>query len=269
MNRIKQLFSGKKDTRPTFLNEKESHSISKADTNRIYDFIKELELVDISFFKGQDLGEKKFEIIYSENSKLVFQVNRISDSLSFGEYRIRYTEFNDDFRNFPESYDKDEEGYYPTEVYIEGIPFVKGIRIDEVCEHLGKWIRYEVSQYHRELNTIDKWNSLKTNSQSINLINFDDFEQFSIEEKKIAVSGIEELKTRIGKHFTLTEKELSEIHSKLNYLIERTDKLNKFDWKGTTLNVILSIITNLSFDTQQGAQLWGFVKSVFSNKLIS
>jgi hypothetical protein len=60
-------------------------------------------------------------------------------------------------------------------------------------------------------------------------------------------------------------EQLREIHSRLEYLANAVDRLNRFDWRGLALTTVIGVATTLSADTQTGRQLWGlFVQAMKS-----
>ncbi len=75
--------------------------------------------------------------------------------------------------------------------------------------------------------------------------------------------AINDLKLLIHQQFGTTEVEQEAVVARLDYLVEASKRLNKYDWKSLAINTIISITITLSLDTEKGRQLFELFKRVF------
>lgn len=129
----------------------------------------------------------------------------------------------------------------------------------------NNWLESEVKIYIEDQNTIDLWEEYMKSSKAVcsKNINFDSQENFTTEEQRQLQLSINELKGLIIDKFQLQEEQQEIINTRLDYLIEATSRLNRFDWKGTVINTIISLIIALSFDAEKANQLVKLFQIVF------
>ena len=77
--------------------------------------------------------------------------------------------------------------------------------------------------------------------------------------------SINELKGLIINKFELLEEQQKIVNDRLDYLAEASGRLNKFDWKGTLVNTIMSMSIALSLDTEKGKILLKLFQRIFQN----
>lgn len=130
---------------------------------------------------------------------------------------------------------------------------------------LNEWLTDEVQEYLNEQRDIDLWKEFQKGQTILNIqaIDFDDKTFFSVDEKAQIRLAINDLKLLIQKQFQTTELEQGAIIERLDYLIEASSRLNKFDWKSLAINTIISISITLTLDADKGQQLFELFKKVF------
>ena len=146
-------------------------------------------------------------------------------------------------------------------------PLGSNTPINKVFGQIDHWLKTTVSPYLEELELSSKWNSFESkkffdgtfNSQANDLTNL------TLEEVEFLKSAISKIKENIRKEFEPTKELAIEIDKKLDYLIESTDRLNRFDLKGTILNTFLAIGINLGVDTESGKELFRIFNDAFNS----
>lgn len=120
---------------------------------------------------------------------------------------------------------------------------------------------YELDEFEPDL-----WSEYKNGNNSLNFNDIDcnDKDLFSISERKQISMSINELKLLINKNFETSVEEQNLINERLEYLINSTKKLNKFDWKSLTLSTVIGIATTLTLDVEKGKLLFELFRQVFS-----
>ena len=129
-----------------------------------------------------------------------------------------------------------------------------------------KWL-ITIKNYIDDQNAIDLWDEyLKGNSVVYSKnIDFDNQDNFTPDEQQQLRMSINELKGLIINKFELLEEQQKIVNDRLDYLAEASVRLNKFDWKGTLVNTIMSISIALSLDTEKGKILLKLFQRIFQN----
>jgi hypothetical protein len=130
-----------------------------------------------------------------------------------------------------------------------------------------RWVKNDLNEYLNEAHIPDMLEGLLSSngSFSMNTIDFNSNELFTFEERRLLKVGLEEIKTLVKESLNLTEGEFSILNSRIDYLEEASDRLNKFDWKGVLISTVLSIITTLTLDTEKGRVLYDLFSKVLEN----
>ena len=139
--------------------------------------------------------------------------------------------------------------------------------VEEMHLDFRKWLDGVVKPYQDELNTPDLWQMLEESSSHAlpELETSGQFESFTDQEKDQIRSSINELRLSIEKNFSLQRKQLDTTNELLQYLCDAADKHNKFDWRGTAINVAVTIATHLALNPEQSRQLFELFQAAFSN----
>jgi hypothetical protein len=142
---------------------------------------------------------------------------------------------------------------------------------DKVLLSFSNWLKRQVSQFVKERDDVDLFESFKANEN----FNFTDFneeihEVFSIDEVQLIKGKLLELNNHIKETYNATSIQGARIEAALMYLAEAAENKTKFDWRGTLISTFLSIMTTLTLDTNSGASLWNYIVNLFSSiKLLS
>ena len=128
------------------------------------------------------------------------------------------------------------------------------------------WVKDHINEFELDEFEPDLWSEYKNGNTTLNFndIDFNDKNLFSIHEKKQIAMAINELKLLINKNFETTTEEQKLVGERLEYLIESTKKLNKFDWKSLVLSTVIGIATTLTLDVEKGKLLFELFRQVFS-----
>ena len=138
--------------------------------------------------------------------------------------------------------------------------------IEGILNELQMWLDNNVKAFLRENTEIDLWEEYKNGEKILDIskIDFDDRTTFSLEERSQIKLAINDLKLLIQRKFEIDNNEKASVNRRLDYLIEASERLNKFDWKSLAISTIMSISITLSLDTVRGQQLFEMFKQLFS-----
>jgi hypothetical protein len=166
---------------------------------------------------------------------------------NYGTFRYQYTSFNPQYS---------ASGTFPRDKFLN---------FDDIKKDFLLWLNSQYKEFYEEQTGIDIWAEYKKGNKTLNLyqIDFDDKSPFSIDEKIQIKNSINDLKYLIQKNLNTNEQEQKLVNARLDYLIEASDRLNKFDWKSVAINTIISISITLSLDTEKGKFLFELFKKVF------
>ena len=141
------------------------------------------------------------------------------------------------------------------------------VGIDDILEKLDYWFEHDLKDYIEDENVPDLWNEFKSGNRTLNFdkIDFNDKERFSNDERTQIKLSLNELKLLIHKTFDITLEEQKIVSERIDYLIEASNRLNKFDWKSLVISSIISITIALTLDPTKGQVLFDLLKKVFSN----
>ncbi len=185
-------------------------------------------------------------IIEVKNTPLYFTIRNSRDDFELFDFQfIRYAP------HFPLT------GFYPE------LDFVGS---DKIIDSLKGWLDSTVKLYFEDEQEPDLWEEFKNGNRTINLneIGFESQTNFSIDEKKQIELSINELKYLIQTNLNTTQEQQVIVNNRLDYLIEASKRLNKFDWKSLAISTLFSISIALSLDTEKGHMLFELFKKVFS-----
>jgi hypothetical protein len=207
------------------------------------------------------LGKSEFPISLFE-----FESNdRFRIFLSNTELKFEIEQSPKDFNSFQIYYNQ-----YKPDYPLLG-PIGSNYKISNIFEHLDYWLKTAIEPYLNEVQSSELWRSFETRSlfngvfdSDQNFENSDDYSYLTVSEVQHLKNAVSQIKYEIQNEFQISNSLAKVINSKLDYLIESTDRLNKFDIKGTLLNTFLSIGINLGVDTESGKILYVIFKDAFS-----
>lgn len=216
----------------------------------------------LQIIKDHGISPSKFEVI-----------ERISEDgleLSTTSFKYKNSPFYFDIRISNDSYDLFDCRfvlYGPKFPITDYYPEDSFANFDTIANDFEHWIKKQIIEYEEDKFEPDLWSDYINGSVNvdINQINFNDKTKFSDDQQKQVHIGINEVKYLIEKHFNPTEQELILINERLDYLVDSSINLNKFDWKSLLFSTIIGIATTLSLDTEKGKLLLELFRKVFSS----
>lgn len=185
-------------------------------------------------------------IIDYKNTPFQFTARNSSDDFELFDYQfVKYAP------SFPLS------GFVPVDSYIS---------FPKLLERINRWLDKDVSDFYEDQEGTDLWEDFKSGNKSLNLdeVDFGNKSEFSLDEKQQIKLSLNELKLLIHRDLETTEEEQKIVTDRLDYLIEASGRLNRFDWKGLAASSLVSLSIALSLDTEKGRLLFELFKRVFS-----
>ncbi|HBV85312.1 MAG TPA: hypothetical protein DEF42_01255 [Desulfosporosinus sp.] len=219
----------------------------KRDKNGLLQILEELDF-DIGQFEAleENMDDSYAFVIKLKESPLKFWAR--NNPSSFTEYDCAYIMFG------PE-YSRTE--YRPQNNWFDNIY--------DVYNEFREWLLNHVKLYLEELSAPDLWSNQSDNPQAaFGMSEYEDFTMFTNEERVELEDAVRRFRYRIQETFEPTQDEFALIDSKLNYLLESADRLNKFEWKSVLLSTLIGIATTMSLDASSGRTLLYIAKQVFT-----
>lgn len=214
--------------------------------NEFFYKIKELGFTPDDFTLIEDTEEDHTTYIKYKETPFMFTINNSNES--YDEFECLYVLYAP---GFPDS------EMFPERNYFE---------FSSVLNKFNHWVMRHIKEYELDEFEPDLWSEYKNGNNSLNFNDIDcnDKDLFSISERKQISMSINELKLLINKNFETSVEEQNLINERLEYLINSTKKLNKFDWKSLTLSTVIGIATTLTLDVEKGKLLFELFRQVFS-----
>jgi hypothetical protein len=88
---------------------------------------------------------------------------------------------------------------------------------------------------------------------------------FTENEKEQLKLALNDLKILIIEKFTETQSQIDLVSQNVNYLIEKVESLNKFDWKSVAMSVVVNICTSLMLDPEKARLIWNWFVNLVSS----
>ena len=136
-----------------------------------------------------------------------------------------------------------------------GIKRFKDIPFKTVLEFFRSWVNNEVKAYLEEQDLPDLWSELanyKSVLEDTEFFRSDGGSDFSEKEKIEIRDSINKYKLLLEENFHPTKEQTEFINQQLDYLSGAVDRLNRIDWRGLTISILMGIAINLSVDTEKG-----------------
>ncbi|HEX2628410.1 MAG TPA: hypothetical protein VHM26_05350, partial [Chitinophagaceae bacterium] len=172
---------------------------------------------------------------------------------------VRNSEMNFIFRNAKNSWEHFDvrfTRFSPNNEMSAWTPSSAGSYIDyqEAAKIFTQWLSSHAKNFIEEQDLTDNWINFQfeTNIFELTQIRFDDNSHFNIDESSRISNSIDGLRQLIIEKFNPNNEQLEFINQRLDYLIESTNRLGKFDWTSTMISIMISIAINMGFDTQTG-----------------
>ncbi|MFL6283564.1 MAG: hypothetical protein ACJ74Q_10535 [Pyrinomonadaceae bacterium] len=141
--------------------------------------------------------------------------------------------------------------------------------IDEAIVTFSDWLKQVASNYVEERVLPDYWSQIETYKSFASgaEVPTGEGEKFTEEEKEAVRNSVQRFRALITEHFDPTPEQAAFIDERLDYLARATDRLNRFDWQGLAMSVVVSIAVNLSVDTERGRVLFNLFKQAFQSTM--
>ena len=183
---------------------------------------------------------------------------------------FKKTPFSFVIRNSTESYELFDFQFIQYGPNFKMTPFLPDREFagfETVANGFDEWLNEHILKFIEDQNDIDLWSQIENNSNELDMnhIDFDNKNKFLDDEKKQIRLAINELKLLIYKNFETNESEQKVVDARLEYLIDATERLNKYDWKSLIISTLISISIALSLDTEKGKILFELFRKVFLN----
>ena len=124
-------------------------------------------------------------------------------------------------------------------------------------ELLAHWLTY----LRREIQSPDLWGAISKEAQILESAASSDTSNapFTAEEKTYIVQGINEIK-----QYLLTAHKLDPelVESRLNYLVESSERVGRKDWINLLISVLIGIVINAALPPEATRELFRFVGTV-------
>jgi hypothetical protein len=216
--------------------------------NILYHIISEYNLEPSDFELTETIENEMPSIVLSyKKTPFSFIIRNSKESYELFDYQ--FIQYGPDFKMTP---------IYPDTEFTD---------FETVANEFDEWLNEHIIKFIEDQNDIDLWSQIehRSNELDINNIDFDNKNKFLNDEKKQIRLAINELKLLINRNFEINESEQKLVNDRLDYLIDATERLNKYDWKSLIISTLISISIALSFDTEKGKMLFELFRKVFLN----
>src|ERR1041385_3666793 len=158
----------------------------------------------------------------------------MSSTIQYKNSEFNFVFFNpaDSFENFMIRY-----SLFAPERETNWIPEDGFCNFQIAMNNFDYWLSEDLKSFIEDINEIDLWETFNAENKVLELhkIDFDDKSEFSLDERIQIKNGINDLKYLIQKNLDTNEQEQKLIEARLDYLVEASNRLNKFDWKSVEI----------------------------------
>lgn len=144
--------------------------------------------------------------------------------------------------------------------------FLAPVPAETVLRGFQKWLDEVAKMYIQEIDLPDYWAQIEMYKSVMDEStgpSGDNREQFSEEERQEVRNSVNKFRNMIYEEFNPTREQQQFIAERLDYLARAADRLNRFDWNGLAISIVVSIAVNLSVDTERGRVLFTLFKTAF------
>ncbi|MDC8098605.1 hypothetical protein [Chryseobacterium rhizosphaerae] len=218
--------------------------------NEVYQIIKEIFSLDTNRFTISDFEERQSPVTEIKVVDSEMRFHFFNPMSSWEQFRYRYTAFR------------------PILSITEFIPNNSQIlNKDETFKHFENWIKNHAAPFIEEMDSIDHWSNFQFEQNIFSLLDANalDNAPFTIHQIQYITSSTNVLRESIAEIINPTEMQMQYITERLDYLVDATERLGKFDWYGVFLSTLISIAINMGVDTGTPQVLYELVKQAFSS----
>jgi len=139
--------------------------------------------------------------------------------------------------------------------------------IDELVEEFKNWLKNDLNSFLKEKKTPDLWSHADSYKSIVNNLSIsqEDTSFFSKQEKRDVRGSVEVFKKLVEENFQLDLEQTKHINEQLNYLSDAVERLNRFDWRGLAISIVMSIAANLCVDTEKGKLLFDLFRQAINS----
>ena len=136
----------------------------------------------------------------------------------------------------------------------------------EQLENVIQWL----GALKAEIETTDPWEEIGQYlpGGKINLEDEKENSSFAYKEVEQITTSLQKLKEEISKNYELDANKDEFVQKKLDYLIDRSKKLGRIDWKNIFIATLINIAFHLALNPTDTAKLWNLVKICFKGILL-
>jgi hypothetical protein len=227
----------------------------------------------VDLIRTQGLDPTSFHVEDTTTTRQLTDSETIEESLftlQFMETHLKFVVTNHPFslHDFAAHYTRFGVGS-PESPIIPYPDFTYPHNIDAVYRWFNDWLLHDVRVYIDEMTSPDLWAQIAQQRQLVTATSLTPHEVsfFAEEEKPLLHASIRQFRLLVCKNFSPTQEQLKIIDERLDYLSKAVDRLNRFDWKGLALSIVVSISVNLCVDTDGGRKLLELFKQAFTGVL--
>ena len=138
-------------------------------------------------------------------------------------------------------------------------------RFQSVLKSIDDWLSY-IKMY---VDPPDLWEELKKYAPGETFANVEHLSDapFSDHEAENISASLDKLQTEIRANFNLNEKQLSFVHTQIEYLKGAAKRQGRKDWIHSSIGVMVTIATGLALSPEKAKLLWDLVRSCFAQIL--
>ncbi len=155
-------------------------------------------------------------------------------------------------------------------IYSPGLQTsIREIRSDNWNSQINR-VREWLQNLKREVETVDPWDDIDEYfpEEEINLEDEKENSPFSYEQVEHITNALHKLKDEIRKSYNLDTEQDELVQEKLDYLIDRSKKIGRKDWKILFVGIIVTLAAGLALGPEEVKGFWGLVKICFKGILL-
>lgn len=132
--------------------------------------------------------------------------------------------------------------------------------------NFDKWLAY----LKREIETVDPWDVIDKYmpGMEINLEDEKENSPYSYEQVEHIAKALYRFKDEVKKNYDLDKDQDKLVQEKLDYLIDRSKKMGRIDWKNLFVGTLMGLAGGLALNPEQAKGFWGLVKICFKGILL-
>jgi len=132
--------------------------------------------------------------------------------------------------------------------------------------YVDRWLVF----LKREIESVDPWEDIDKYlpGDDINLEDEKENSPYTYDQVEHISIALNKLKVEIKNSFGLGDEQFGIVQNKLDYLIDRSKKMGRIDWKNLFVGTLMGLASNLILDPEKVKILWNLVKTCFKGVLL-